>query len=618
MSLDRLLHELKRRRVWRVAGVYAVAAWVAVQVAATVFPLLELEWAATLVVVLALAGFPVAVGLAWVFDWTAAGVRRTGALRDAVSTSPSTPASSARRASNDVEPVHVPGAAIAVPGTAARTAGEAHANRRALGFFGVGILVALVGFAAYATYQPFQPGAPSEPIRSIAVLPFVDMSAAGDQEYFSDGVTEELLNRLAQIEDLHVAARTSSFAFKGKNEDVAEIGRRLRVQAVLEGSIRRDGDQVRITAQLIDARTGYHLWSSNYDRAVTSIFAIQDEISTAIVDALEVQLGGSANGGGPGIRSPAAHDLYLRALARWNVRTDPALRDALDLFARAVAEDSTYARAHAGLAMTYALLPTFGDFPHDEALAHGAAAAARAIALDATLAEAHGALGQIAQTFEWDLLGAERAYERAVTFNPAYATGHQWYAETLMMLGRIDSASAEIRRAIELDPLSAAALAVQGYLELLRGDTGAALATYRDLVRLFPDFALGRTNLLLACLATGRFDEAASLIARTAPGPDAAAPMMRLVGGLRDPATRPDAVAAALELERALPPAQTALWYAAVGERERALANLERAVTERRDGNLPFILLHPLLAGLRSEARFQAIADDVGVVLPSR
>jgi TolB-like protein len=590
VSIDSILRELKRRRVWRLVGLYAVAAWAVVQVAATVFPLLEMEWAAAVVVVLALAGFPVAVCLAWIYDWTATGVQRTA-------------------------PLDGSGAPAAAAPVGMIDAAQAH--RRALGFFGVGILVAIAGLAAYARYQPFAAGSPSEPIRSIAVLPFADMSSGQDQDYFSDGVAEELLNRLAQIDALHVAARTSSFAFKGRNEDVAEIGRKLRVQAVLEGSVRREGDHVRITAQLIDARTGYHLWSNNYDREVTSIFAIQDEIAEAIVTALEVQFATTHEASaGAGTSSTAAHDLYLRGLARWNARTDASLRDALALFTQALAEDSTYARAWAGLAMTYALLPTFGEFPHEEALEKGSAAAARAIALDAMLAEAHGALGQIAQTFEWDLAGAERAYERAVTFNPAYATGHQWFAETLLMLGRPDSAHAAIDRAVALDPLSPAALLVQAYVQLVRGDVDGSIVAHRDLLRLFPDFTLGHTNLLLACLAAGRYDDAEAVIPRIAADDATAAAMRTAIGGMRDPARRADALAAAAGLERTLPPALAALWSAALGDRSRALDALERAVDEGTDGNVPFILLHPLLGALRGDARMQAIADRVGVVLP--
>ena len=267
--------------------------------------------------------------------------------------------------------------------------------------------------------------------------------------------------------------------------------------------------------------------------------------------------------------------------------------------------------------MTYALLPTFGDFPHEEALEYGAAAAARAIALDAMLAEAHGALGQIAQTFEWDLAGAERAYDRAVTFNPAYATGHQWFAETLLMLGRADSAQAAIARAVALDPLSPAALLVHGYIQLVRGETDAALVTHRDLLRLFPDFALGQVNLLLACLVAKRYDEADGVIARATGDAAAAAAMRRVIAGLRDTTRRADALAAADALARTLPPAQAALWFAALDERGRALDALETAVADARDGNVPFILLHPLLARLRSDARMRELADRVGVVLPA-
>jgi TolB-like protein len=197
--------------------------------------------------------------------------------------------------------------------------GKRQLTPKAAGFFGLGILVALVGFAAYATFSITNTGTPAAPtdgrIQSIAVLPFADMSPGRDQEYFSDGITEELLDRLTRVEGLHVAARTSSFAFKGLNEDISEIGRKLRVQSVLEGSVRREGDQLRITAQLIDVRTGYHLWSETYDRAASGIFAVQDEISSAIVKALALQLGPADV---PPTRSTdniKAHDLYLLGLS---------------------------------------------------------------------------------------------------------------------------------------------------------------------------------------------------------------------------------------------------------------------------------------------------------------
>ena len=581
MSGGRFLAELKRRRVFRVVGGYAIAAWVAVEVAATTFPLLGLsDAAAKVVLVLALLGFPVAVVLAWVFDLTPEGIRRT----------------------DHVEPGSTPAA----------SGGQVPAHARSLGMFGVGVLVALVGFAAWSRFGGVPAGAAPEGdvIRSIAVLPFVDLSAAGDQEYFADGMTEELLNHLAQIEGLHVPARTSSFAFKGRNEDVSEIGRQLRVQAVLEGSVRRDGERLRVTAQLIDASTGYHLWSENYDREAGEVFALQDELSKSIVDALRLRIAAADTVGGPGTESARAHDLYLLGLSRWHRRTPASLREALDYFQRAVAEDSGYARAWAGLAQTYVLLPALADFPFEEALREGSRSAAKAIELDATLPEAHGALGQIAQNFEWDLAGAERAYRRAVAFDSTYATGHQWYAEALLMLGRTEEAEQEIERALARDPLAPAAMAVQGYILLTTGRTDAAITAYGDLLRLYPDFALGRLNLVFALSAAGRTEDAvAEVAALDLPEPLAADVATALARG-------PGLDAALERIAAAQPRSLAALWHAAAGRGEPAIALLAAGERERADGNLPFILLHPLFEPLREDARFRSIAGQIGVVLP--
>ena len=579
--MGRFFAELRRRRVFRVIGGYAIAAWAMVEVATTTFPLLGLSEAAEkIVLVVALLGFPVVVALAWMFDLTPEGLRRT--------------------------------APITAGDAQVLDSGQVPAYARALGMFGVGVLVALVGFAAWARYgdSPGEPATSVEGIRSIAVLPFVDMSAARDQEYFTDGITEELLNSLAQIEGLHVAARTSSFAFKGKNEDVAEIGRRLRVQAVLEGSVRREGEHLRVTAQLVDARTGYHLWSDNYDRESGEVFALQDELARAIVSELKLQFAPTELAA-RGTANERAHDLYLLGLSRWHRRTAASLVEALDYFQQAVREDSLYARAWAGLAQAYVLLPALADFPFDEALEKGTLAAARAIELDATLAEAHGALGQIAQTFEWDLAGAERAYRRAVRFDSAFATGHQWYAEALMMLGRSDEAEGEITRALERDPLAPAALAVQGYLLLVTGRTDAAIAAYTDALRLHPDFTLGRLNLVFALLLDGRREEAAAHI-------DRLALPAALTADARTVALAPasgEAAGALRRMDDALPRSIAALWHAGAGDINGAVDLLERALAERRDGNLPFVLLHPLLSEARRDARFAGIVERVGVTI---
>jgi adenylate cyclase len=306
MTPGHLLSELRRRRVPRVVGAYAVAAWVAVEVYTTIQPILweQYEWTNRLVVMLALLGFPVVFALAWIFDITPQGVVRTAP-------SVGHPAG----AGSDAEPA------------------RRVLSARAAGFFGLGILVAIVGLAAYAGMHELPratEGAPGAvPIGSIAVLPFVDMSAARDQEFFSDGVTEELMSRLSQVPELRVAARTSSFAFKGRNEDVREIGRRLGVQAVLEGSVRRDGEQLRVTTKLIDVATGYQVWAGSFEGDATDVFALQDRIAGAMVDALQQRFARRRKAGRRGTLSVRAYELYLLGLKRWNLRGDRDLRQAL-------------------------------------------------------------------------------------------------------------------------------------------------------------------------------------------------------------------------------------------------------------------------------------------------
>jgi TolB-like protein/tetratricopeptide (TPR) repeat protein len=585
--VGRLFEQARRRRVFRVVGVYAVAAWAMIEVSSTVFPLLELpEWGPRMIVVLALLGFPLAVVLAWMFDLTPGGVVRTG--------------------DDDG------------PGEAPPVSPQRAFAGRAAGFFGLGILVALVTFAAYARFGPaITPGASTEAISSIAVLPFTDLSPAGDQAYFGDGMAEELLNRLVHVEGLRVAARTSSFAFKGKDEDIQVIGRQLGVESVVEGSIRKQGDSLRVTAQLIDARTGFHIWSETYDRSEASVFAIQDEISNAIVTQLRKQLAvpaGNATGGTGNVR---AHELYLQGRALWNQRTDASVRQAVARFEDALNEDPDYALAWAGLAQAWSVLPALGDTPIEEAAARGNEAAARALAIDGQLAEAHAALGQMAQNFEWDLAAAEQAYRRATEFNPGYATAHQWYAEVSMLEGDTARARAEITEAVELDPLSPAALAVRAYLRAVTGDEEGALAEFHDLQLLYPSYANGGMNLALVALDLGRVAEArAALPAAAAGNAETAAAFRAVADAVADPARRGDAEAALTRIEASMPLSIAALWYAALGDDEAAMQRLERAGNLRADSNLPLTLLHPLLRGLRADPRLVSLARDVGVVLP--
>jgi TolB-like protein len=281
---------------------------------------------------------------------------------------------------------------------------------------------------------------------SVAVLPFTNLSPEPGNEYFSDGMTEELITALGKVAGLRVVARTSAFAFKGRNADVREIGHALNVGTVLEGSVRRAGHRLRVTAQLINVADGYHLWADEYDRELRDVFQVQDELARAIVGALRVPLQLMALPDSALVRvataDPGAHDLYLQGRVFWNQRTPSALQTAARYFERAIARDSTYAEAYAGLAEAYVLLPEYADAPPRETFAKVKAAALRALTLDSTLGQAHAALGYAYMRYDWDWRGAEREFRRAVALTPSYPTAHQWYALYLITVGRSEEALA--------------------------------------------------------------------------------------------------------------------------------------------------------------------------------
>jgi TolB-like protein/tetratricopeptide (TPR) repeat protein len=590
MRPGRFLSELQRRHVPRVLGGYAIAAWLLVESYTTIQPILweGSEWTHRFVVILALLGLPVTFALAWIFDITPQGVRRTAdidAERDAGATVP--------------------------PARSSALRSRYALSSRAMGLFGLGILVALVGVAAYAGYH-HDPArlAPSTgaSIESIAVLPFVDMSSARDQEFFSDGITEELLNRLAQVPDLHVAARTSSFAFKGRQDDVREIGRRLGVQAIVEGSVRREGERVRVSTKLVDVATGYQIWGDTFEGDATDVFAMQDRIASAIADALRYRLAVAPEAGRRGTASARAHELYLLGLRRWHQRTDRDLRQALVFFENALEEDPQFALAWASLAQTYAVLPVYGAFPVDTAVMRGSAAAARALALDASLAEAYAAMGQIVQNFEWDLRSAENYYQRALSYQPGYATAHQWYAETLALMGRYSDAERHSSRVLAADPLSPAALYVDAFIRTVRGRTQEALDRWRDLARLHPDYAFGVLHYAYAAIAAGQADHAVASLARLAELMPTQQPLYEaLTAAVQDPSRAAAAQSVITRFDGDLPPSELAAWHMATGNARSALAALESGVSQHLDVNLPYLLVHPLLQPLRSEPRFRAL-----------
>ena len=290
---------------------------------------------------------------------------------------------------------------------------------------------------------------------AIAVLPFTDMSAEGDQRYFGDGIADEILNSLTRISGLRVAARTS--AFKLRDEDVATVGDRLRVGSVLEGSVRRVGDRVRITAQLIQVQDGFHLWSDTYDRVIEDLFAVQEEIAEAIADALEVELGLQPKGArARGLTDDLeAYQLYLLGRDRWATRSPETIREAIEYFELAIEKDSTFALAYTGIADAYMVLPFYGLTVEPlDVYEPAKAAALRAHELNPDLGETHATLGYIAHTYEWDWQAAERYFSTALELAPGYASAHHWYANLLSTLGQLDRSAQEMEIALSLDPLS--------------------------------------------------------------------------------------------------------------------------------------------------------------------
>jgi TolB-like protein/Flp pilus assembly protein TadD len=375
-----------------------------------------------------------------------------------------------------------------------------------------GIVVAVGLVYAMANRRNLQDGAQSgTQLHSVAVLPLANVGGDARDEYFSDGMTDELANALSKLPGLRVASRTSAYAFKGKKDaDVGEIGRKLHVQAFLEGAVRRSGDRLRVGAQLTNVSDGLAIWSDTYERSTSDIFAVQDDIARAIATALKLKLGVSAaelSSTAHGTDNVDAYDSFLRGRYLWNRRGAANLRRALAHFEESIAKDPRFARAYAGLAITYAILPEYSDSAPRDVLAKTRAAATRALALDSTLAEAHTALG-LAAVHAWDFRAGESEYKKAIALDPQYPTAHQWYGELLYHTGRIDSSFVEIRRALALDPLAPIPPLALGYALTLAARYDDAIEQYSKADELAPGLGLTRTLVADAHVLMGQTQKA--------------------------------------------------------------------------------------------------------------
>jgi serine/threonine protein kinase/Tfp pilus assembly protein PilF len=345
---------------------------------------------------------------------------------------------------------------------------------------------------------------------SIAVLPFVDMSPQRDQEYFCEGMAEELINGFSKIANLQVASRTSSFQFMGKGYDIFEVGKKLKVQTVLEGSIRKAGDRLRITAQLINVADGFHVWSEKYDRDMDDIFAIQDEISLAIVDKLKVKLLGEEKAAlvKHHTENKEAYNAYLRGLYFWNRRNEVGFDKALASFRQAIEIDPLYALPYVGIADTFNIAGHFCFLPPKDAFSKARAAASKALEIDETIGEAHTSMAWVHTYFDWDWDLAEEEYRRALELNPNYATGHEWYAIFLMGLGRLDEAIAEAQKALELDPISSMINAIVGVVFHFSRQYDKAFEQYQKTIEIDPNFPWAYIWKGIAYMENQMYDQA--------------------------------------------------------------------------------------------------------------
>jgi len=465
--------------------------------------------------------------------------------------------------------------------------------------------------------------------KSIAVLPFVNMSGDKDNEYFSEGVAEEILNVLARTPDLHVAARTSSFSFKGKAMEVPAIAQALNVRMVLEGSVRKQGDQVRITAQLIDAQTDLHVWSQTYDRKLRDIFAIQDEIAKSIGDALEVKLADApkASKNSVGTSNLKAYDLYLRGIALWQRRREDALWQAIDLFGQATATDPKFAQGYAGEALAYAII---GDYTkrisYAEALDRATDFAERALALDPSLTEPYAALGMVAER-QFRRATADALFVRAIALRPSFATAWQWRGSTLTSGGDLAGGLATLEHASALDPRSLVTAENHAFaLRTLGRDADAKVVCMRTL-EFSSTYPYCLDDIGMADLQLRDFDGAQSALARlaAATNPSAEGQGRELVAALTGHADR-QALSiryAALPFNSANDPASgnvlqgydIAAVLVLLGERELALGYLERLAGEV-GGLADWAVMLPALNPIRCEPRFIAVVKKMKTIDP--
>ena len=494
-------------------------------------------------------------------------------------------------------------------------------ERRLLPTRWIVVALALVLSLAILSLWRFRSQTPAPTgIRSLAVLPLDNLSGEASQNYFADGMTDELITDLAQISALRVISRTSVMVYKGARKPLPQIARELNVDAVVEGTVLRSGDRVRITAQLIEASTDKHLWSQSYEGDLRDTLTLQKKVARAIADQIRINLTPREEAALKSVKvvNPEAYESYLKGRYFWNKRSADGLKAALAYFKQAIEEDPKYAQAYSGLADTYALL---GDWQYavmtpKEAFPQAKAAAIKALELDSTLGEAHNSLAFVLDGFDWDFDSAGKEFQRAIELNPGYATAHHWYAWHLSLLGRYDEAIAEMRQAENLDPLSLIINADLAELLVLAHSYDESIRQSRKTIEMDPDFALAHNQLAQAYLQKHKYDEAVAEMQKAVQlsggTPTCIANLARayVASGKKS-----EAVKLLSDMMKRSNPgysnaSEIAMIYASLGETDQAMNWLDKGYEERFN---PGVLLRPGFDPLRSDSRFQNLLRRVGL-----
>lgn len=593
--MRQLLRELKRRNVYQVAVTYLVAAFVVVQLADLAAGAFDFPgWFEPMIWVVAGLGFPITLVVAWAFELTPEGVRRT------TETDPAQVAAEADLMSPEQD--------------------RARSRLAMKALVGLG----LVGAAVVGGWYLMGGGGESPEIsdNTVAVLPFDNLSEELAAEPFVRGIHADLTTQLSMMSALKVISRTSVERLNDAGRPVPEIARELGASWVLAGGVQTAGDSVRVTAQLLDARSDAQVWAERYDRRLTveNIFGIQADLAQNIADAMEAEISPEEQGrlGRPPTADLEAYNLYRMGRNLADRRSTESLSQAADYFREAIALDSSYAQAYVGLADVHTQLGTWGVMSRREAFRTAREAAQRALSLDDVLGSAWTSLGYIRYWYDWDWGAAEQAFRRAIELNPGYSTAHHWYSLLLATLGRFDEAETAIGRAVERDPLSRIIRTIEARLRWLRGDAEGAVTGHRRALELDPSYAVGHMWLALAYENQGMIDEARRHYRRaTTLDPDGPVPLAGLAHAHAISGERQEARELLRELRRrgegeSPVPFWSAVVHADLGEIDRAFEQLDLALRVR-DGWVTELAVTPLLAPLRSDPRYHELAGQLGL-----